>query len=242
MPGLVQGRCAVRAGRATGSLSDWPWPSGMLELPVACCGRLSGRARIPWRPQTGYARHRRRSGALRLTLPPRTPSLFFAVAGLLALTGCGAPQGRASVPTALPPRSAGLVPPNGSLASAHIYEAQPAGQPVLVYRVYTAAPGKARAEGSYWAPVAPSGSQASYRRDYVICPEWNDLDRLRVCELKTGAVVAMGPGAAAKCSDGRELPASPVPQILLIPKWDPQLKQYALPVANCSDSTPTWSE
>jgi hypothetical protein len=122
-----------------------------------------------------------------------------------------------------------------------LYEAGPAAAPLRVYRVYSTAPGKAGPDGLYWAPAAPRGSRADYRRDYVICPEWNDLERVRTCTVRPWALVAVGPGAAAKCKDGTVLAASEVEQILLIPKWNPGAQQYQLPVEACTDATATWA-
>ena len=159
----------------------------------------------------------------------------------LAVSACAGPQ-RSDSPLLAPPAApAGAGVPNGSLASARLYEGGPAEAPLRVYRVYSSAPGKAGPDGLYWTPAAPQGSRANYRRDYVICPEWNDLDRVRTCNVRPWALVAVGPGAAAKCKDGTVLAASEVPQVLIIPKWNPGAQQYQLPVEACSDTTATWA-
>ncbi len=169
-------------------------------------------------------------------------SRCFSLAAIaLAVSACAGPQ-RSDAPLLEPPAApAGASVPNGSLAKARLYEAGPAAAPLRVYRVYSTAPGKAGPDGLYWAPAAPRGSRADYRRDYVICPEWNDLERVRTCTVRPWALVAVGPGAAAKCKDGTVLAASEVEQILLIPKWNPGAQQYQLPVEACTDATATWA-
>ncbi len=212
-----------------------PEPQNALSIRVAAssCSRVLGsHGGSSCAPPTGSA-----------AKPARTFGVGLLAVPLLVVStaACGAPQQRDLPVSADAPTSPGLHAPNGSLASARVLEAGPATAPLQIYRVYSTTAGKAGADGLYWAPVAPQGSREKYRGDYVICPEWNDLERVRTCTVRPWALLAVGPGAAATCKDGTVLPASPVEQILLIPKWNNAAQQYQLPVDGCTDATATWA-
>ena len=58
--------------------------------------------------------------------------------------------------------------------------------------------------GQWWSYDAPHGSRRDYRAAYEICTPWNDLYWVARCTLKSGAVVAVGPGnsvSAQTCGD-----------------------------------------
>ena len=84
----------------------------------------------------------------------------------------------------------------GKLCMARVFEATAA---VKVYRVWNSQ--KTYTEfGKWWSFAKPSGPVATYREQNAICPEWSDLDRLTVCEIKVGARFAIGPGQSATCA------------------------------------------
>lgn len=67
--------------------------------------------------------------------------------------------------------------------------------------------------GQWWSYDAPRGTQQEYRQAYEICTPWNDLTWVAKCTLKSGAVVAVGPGnsvSAATCGDAAGKEAYPV--------------------------------
>lgn len=80
---------------------------------------------------------------------------------------------------------------------------------ITVYRMWNGpakldANGNTNRLGAWWAADRPIGTAEGYRRAYEICGTWNDLTWVATCTLKTGAVVAVGPGqsvAAATCGD-----------------------------------------
>lgn len=85
---------------------------------------------------------------------------------------------------------------NGKLCLARVFEAV---APVKVYRVWNSQ--KSYTElGKWWSFAKPAGPVASYREQNAICPEWSDLDRVSVCEIKVGAHFAIGPGQSANCT------------------------------------------
>lgn len=84
----------------------------------------------------------------------------------------------------------------GKLCTAKVYEVV---VPVKVYRVWNSQ--KTYTElGKWWSFAKPAGPVDAYRAQNAICPEWSDLDRLSVCELKVGARFAVGPGQSADCA------------------------------------------
>lgn len=91
---------------------------------------------------------------------------------------------------------------------------------IPVYRMWNGpdkvnARGQTNRLGQWWAYDAPSGTRAQYRARYDICLGWNDLTWMARCTLKSGSVVAIGPGqsvSAETCGDttGKEsYPANP---------------------------------
>ncbi len=77
--------------------------------------------------------------------------------------------------------------------------------------------------GYWWTLSPPAASAEDIRRDNVICPEWNSMSQVVMCQVKLGAVLAVGPGQSQTC--GKEpgsqycLPASPVIQVNIDPKF-----------------------
>jgi len=99
----------------------------------------------------------------------------------------------------------------GKLCTARVYEAE---APVKVYRVWNSQ--KTYTElGRWWSLTKPAGPVDIYREENAICPEWNELDRLSVCELKVGARFVMGPGQSAKCENNKEYAKSAVNQVFI---------------------------
>jgi hypothetical protein len=83
----------------------------------------------------------------------------------------------------------------GKLCTARVFEVV---TPVKVYRVWNSQ--KTYTEfGKWWSFSKPTGPADRYREQNAICPEWSDLDRLSVCEIKVGARFAVGPGQSATC-------------------------------------------
>lgn len=71
--------------------------------------------------------------------------------------------------------------------------------PIKVYRVWNSQ--KSYTElGKWWSFSKPAGPVDVYREQNAICPEWSDLDRVSVCELKIGSHFAVGPGQSATCA------------------------------------------
>ncbi len=84
----------------------------------------------------------------------------------------------------------------GKLCMTRVFEVV---APLKVYRVWNSQ--KSYTEfGKWWSFDKPAGSVATYREQNAICPEWSDLDRLTVCEIKVGARFAVGPGQSATCA------------------------------------------
>jgi hypothetical protein len=103
-------------------------------------------------------------------------------------------------------------PGKGELCVGEVWRVK---SPVTVYRLQNfSTDGKL---GYWWALGPPQGTADDYRRDYVICPEWNAFTQIVVCQLKVGALVAVGPGQSATCTapDGAKscLAASAINQL-----------------------------
>jgi len=80
--------------------------------------------------------------------------------------------------------------------------------------------------GSWWSYVPPIGDVGTYRINYEVCNNWNDLTWVAICTLKAGAVVAIGPGqsvSSVTCQDqtGKETyPSNPsVWQLYIDKPW-----------------------
>lgn len=85
--------------------------------------------------------------------------------------------------------------------------------PIKVYRVWNSQ--KSYTElGKWWSFTKPVGPVDAYREQNAICPEWSDLDRVSVCELKVGAHFAVGPGQSATCA-ATKYEKSPVNQVFI---------------------------
>lgn len=88
-----------------------------------------------------------------------------------------------------------LSPPGkGGLCAGEVWRAK---SPVTVYRLQNTT--TSGTLGYWWAFGPPQGTADGYRRDYVICPEWNSFTQIVVCQLKVGSLVAVGPGQSATC-------------------------------------------
>jgi len=96
-----------------------------------------------------------------------------------------------------PAEKGGIIP-----GSSFEYRADKAN--IKVYRIFTdpLAKGKASKYGSWWSLSNPSGKKSDYMTRNAICPEWNDMTHLVVCELKVGTLVSVGPTQSAKCPNG----------------------------------------
>ncbi len=106
------------------------------------------------------------------------------------------PAGAKEVPDDELAKSAIDATGKGKLCTARIFEAT---APIKVYRVWNSQ--KSYTEfGKWWSFAKPVGPVATYREQNAICPEWSDLDRLSVCEIKVGARFAAGPGQSATCA------------------------------------------
>lgn len=103
-------------------------------------------------------------------------------------------------------------PMQGRLCKGQVFVAN---QPVLVYRGWNHANPNSL-YGSWWAFTRPAGSRAQYRVDYAICPSWNPLTRVSVCQVKVGSKLVVGPGQSVAClSDQLQYAASPINQVFL---------------------------
>jgi len=133
-------------------------------------------------------------------------------------------------------------PMQGRLCKGQVFVAL---QPVLVYRGWNHANPNSL-YGSWWTFTKPPSTRAQYRIDYAICPSWNPLTRMSVCQVKVGSKLVVGPGQSAACPDDQlSYAASPHNQIFL-PNTRPNnqpnnLQQQMLQVENCSNNTP-WPE
>lgn len=92
----------------------------------------------------------------------------------------------------------------GGLCSGATYVAR---KPVRVWRLWDGSR-PWTAYGGWWALGAPLPPRERYREAHAICPDWSALDRLIVCELKPGAVVAIGPTQSADCGAARLPPTA----------------------------------
>ncbi len=98
----------------------------------------------------------------------------------------------------------------GKLCMTRVYETV---TPIKVYRVWNSQ--KTYTElGKWWSFAKPAGPVDTYREQNAICPEWSDLDRLSVCEIKVGAKFAVGPGQSAQCTSKR-YEKSPMNQVFI---------------------------
>lgn len=102
-------------------------------------------------------------------------------------------------------------------------------QPLQVYRLWD---GRVAASqyGSWWALTRPSGSRDAYRKDYGICPNWSELNRLTACSVKPGAIIVIGSTQSVQCDDG-SYGVSPASQVFI--KNNAAAGQLA--VENCQD-------
>jgi len=64
--------------------------------------------------------------------------------------------------------------------------------------------------GAWWSYEPPAGKADTYRKNYGVCTSWNDLSWVAKCTLKTGSVVAIGPGqsVSVKMCNNKERPES----------------------------------
>ena len=69
--------------------------------------------------------------------------------------------------------------------------------------------------GKWWSLNKPTGEVSKYRHNYEICYQWSPLDKLTQCKLKAGAVIVLGTGQSAFCSDYLSYPVSGVQQIYI---------------------------
>jgi hypothetical protein len=133
-------------------------------------------------------------------------------------------------------------PMQGRLCKGRVFVAY---QPVLVYRGWNHADPNSKF-GSWWTFTRPASTRAQYRIDYAICPKWNPLTRISVCQVKVGSKLVVGPGQSAACPvDQLSYAASPYNQVFL-PNTRPNnqpnnLQQQVLQVENCSNDT-AWPE
>jgi hypothetical protein len=98
----------------------------------------------------------------------------------------------------------------GKLCMTRVYEVI---APIKVYRVWNSQ--KTYTElGKWWSFTKPAGPVDAYREQNAICPEWSDLDRVSVCELKVGSHFAVGPGQSATCA-ATKYEKSPVNQVFI---------------------------
>lgn len=99
----------------------------------------------------------------------------------------------------------------GKLCDAKVFAVT---QPIRLYRLYTAGWPNSKF-GGWWAIEKPTGSKASYQSTYAVCPEWNELDRLVVCEVRPGSQIVIGDTQAALCKDGQSLPKTTALQVFV---------------------------
>jgi hypothetical protein len=129
-------------------------------------------------------------------------------------------------------------PMQGRLCKGRVFVAY---QPVLVYRGWNHADPNSKF-GSWWTFTRPASTRAQYRIDYAICPKWNPLTRISVCQVKVGSKLVVGPGQSAACPvDQLSYAASPYNQVFLPNNQLNNLQQQVLQVENCSNDT-AWPE
>lgn len=107
-------------------------------------------------------------------------------------------------------------------------------EPITVFRAWTNPKNK---YGNWWSPTPPPMSKDEYRWQDDICYEWDhNLAFVSTCELKRHALVAIGPGQSACCSDGNFYPESNIIQYY-IPGKSEVVKNA---VENCQECR--WSD
>ena len=180
----------------------------VLVLEIAACG--SSPAQEPQAPEPAAPV----SSTEQPAAPPATPS------ALPATTATAAASPDLALPEALKGKAVALASTDPDYARAKLAEAvKPAGEGGLtrglvvrltadipVWRMWSGPAkkynGNTNRLGQWWSYDAPHGTQQDYRQAYEICASWNDLTWVAKCTLKSGAVVAIGPGnsvSAATC-------------------------------------------
>ena len=102
-------------------------------------------------------------------------------------------------------------PGEGKLCQAKAYRVH--GSPTI-YRAFNSTNPRSKL-GLWWALQEPSGAVSQYRERYEICYEWSPLDRLVRCKLREGALVVLGTGQSARCSEYLTYPESSAVQLYL---------------------------
>lgn len=104
-------------------------------------------------------------------------------------------------------------PEAGGLCQGAVYRVK-ANTSVQLYRAWNSTnPGSQF--GKWWAAEMPAGKVADYRTDYEICYQWSPIDKLTECQLSAGAVVVIGTGQSAQCSQYLTYPVSASKQIYI---------------------------
>ncbi len=150
-------------------------------------------------------------------------SLFVVLFGIALNLTAMAGEAALTLPAALDGKAVVLAPTDPDYARADLASAvKPEGQggisqglvvrltaDIPVYRMWSGptkkdSRGNTNRMGGWWSYDAPTGPVSGYRTAYEICNSWNDLTWVATCTLKSGAVVAIGPGqsvSAATCGD-----------------------------------------
>ena len=191
----------------------------VLVLEIAACG--SNPAQEPQAPEPAAPV----SSTEQPSAPSATPS---ALPATTATAAASAPPVLA-LPEALKGKAVALASTDPDYARAKLAEAvKPAGEGGLtrglvvrltadipVWRMWSGPAkkynGNTNRLGQWWSYDAPHGTQQDYRQAYEICASWNDLTWVAKCTLKSGAVVAIGPGnsvSAATCGGEEAYPAN----------------------------------
>ncbi len=74
-------------------------------------------------------------------------------------------------------------------------------QPVRVYRLIDSTQPYSKL-GSFWSFDRPTGTRDDYRAKFAICRQWNQLDRLIVCDVRPGTAIVVGTTQSADCGQG----------------------------------------
>jgi len=85
---------------------------------------------------------------------------------------------------------------------------------VRVYRIWDVTRPNS-AFGRWWSLSKPTGSKASYRQAFGICPEYSALDRLISCNIKFASTIVIGTTQSAECQDGTVLPKTNTLQVYI---------------------------